>query len=51
MKISLLYPSWTSEYGKISIFAKRAAGSYPPLNLAYLASIAEKQGHEVRIID
>ena len=51
MKISLLYPSWTGEYGNISLFARKAAGSYPPLNLAYLASIAEKQGHDVRIID
>src|ERR1035437_4020685 len=24
---------------------------FPPLNLAYLAAIAEKEGHEVQIID
>ncbi|MBT4135726.1 radical SAM protein [archaeon] len=50
MKIALLYPLWTEEYGKISHFAKKA-GKWPPLNLAYLAAIAEKQGHEVIIID
>jgi len=50
MKISLLYPSWTEEYGNISYFAKRA-GRFPPLNLAYLGAIAEKEGHEVKIID
>jgi len=50
MKINLLYPLWTEEYGEISHFAKKA-GKWPPLNLAYLAAIAEKKGHEVNIID
>lgn len=50
MKISLLYPLWTEEYGEISHFAKKM-GVYPPLNLAYLAAISEKEGHEVNIID
>lgn len=50
MKISLLYPLWTEEYGEISYFAKKG-GKWPPLNLAYLAAIAEKKGHEVNIID
>jgi len=51
MRISLLYPRWTDEYkGRASHFAKRAA-TYPPLNLAYIAAIAEQHGHEVRIID
>lgn len=50
MKIVFLYPKWTSAYGIISCFAKRA-GIYPPLGLAYLAAICEKLGHEVRIID
>ena len=26
-------------------------GAYPPLGLAYMASMLEKQGHEVKIID
>lgn len=50
MKIILLYPKWTGEYGIIGCFAKKA-GVWPPLNLAYLASIAENKGHQVRIID
>lgn len=50
MKIIFLYPKWTDAYGKIGHFAKKA-GVYPPLNLAYLATIAENMGHEVKIID
>ncbi len=50
MKIIFLYPKWTSEYGLISVFAKKA-GVWPPLNLACLAAIAENLGHEVKIID
>ena len=41
---------WTDGYGEISHFAKKT-GKWPPLNLAYLAAIAEKEGHEVNIID
>jgi len=50
MKIIFLYPKWTSDYGSISHFAKKTA-IYPPLNLAYLAAIAEKQGYQAKIID
>jgi len=50
MRIALLFPSWTGEYGIFSHFAKKAS-VWPPLNLAYLAAIAEKNGHKVRIID
>jgi len=51
MKIMMLFPLWSEEYGAtISHFAKKA-GHYPPLNLAYLAALAERQGCEVRIID
>ena len=50
MKIILLYPKWTSEYGLFGSFAKKA-GVYPPLNLAFLAQIAENLGHKVKIID
>ena len=50
MKILLLFPKWTGDYGMIGYFAKRAS-IWPPLNLAYLAGIAEEQGHEVKIID
>lgn len=50
MRISLLYPKWTGDYGKFSHFADKSS-SWPPLNLAILASLAENQGHEVQIID
>ena len=50
MKIILLYPKWTQEYGTFSSLAKKAS-IWPPLNLAYLASIAEDIGHNVKIID
>jgi anaerobic magnesium-protoporphyrin IX monomethyl ester cyclase len=52
MKISLISPPWTHHCDNdIKQFAKRVGGAYPPLNLAYLAAIAEKEGHTVQIID
>ncbi len=50
MKIILLYPKWTSEYDIFGYFAKKTS-IWPPLNLAYLAAIAESMGHNVKIID
>lgn len=50
MNIVLLFPRWTSEYGIFGHFAK-AASVWPPLILAYLAALAEKEGHTVQIID
>lgn len=50
MKIILLFPRWTGEYRIFAHFAK-SASTWHPLNLAYLAAIAEKKGHRVRIID
>ncbi|MCB4790780.1 MAG: B12-binding domain-containing radical SAM protein [Elusimicrobia bacterium] len=50
MKILLIFPKWTQEYGMITYFARKAS-VWPPLNLAYLAAIAEDQGHTVKIID
>jgi len=50
MKVMLLFPRWTTNYGMFAYFAKRIS-IWPPLNLAYLAAVAEKEGHEVRIID
>lgn len=50
MKICLLYPLWTEEYGSISHFARKT-GKWPPLNLALLAAYAENRGHQVKIID
>lgn len=50
MKIALLYPSWTGEYGLFGHFAKRNS-TWPPLNLALLGAIIEEAGHEAIIID
>jgi len=50
VKILLIFPKWTGDYGILGYFAKKAS-VWPPLNLAYLAAIAEKNGHEVKIID
>ncbi|MFH0839995.1 MAG: radical SAM protein [Candidatus Omnitrophota bacterium] len=50
MRIMLLYPKWTGDYGLFASFAKKAS-TWPPLNLAYLAAAAEAKGHEVKIID
>jgi len=46
----LLFPSWTNGYGMARWFGKKTA-TWQPLNLSLLAAIAEKEGHEVRIID
>ena len=50
MKILLLHPP----YPKDEIFRKsmkRVGAVLPPLGLAYIASMLEKKGHEVKIID
>ncbi|MDO8489042.1 MAG: radical SAM protein [Candidatus Omnitrophota bacterium] len=50
MKISFLFPCWTEVFGKFSKLAQKTSG-FPPLNIAILAAIAQKAGHEVQIID
>jgi len=50
MKIVFGYPSWTGEYGLFGHFAKRNS-TWPPLNLALLAAVCEKAGHEAVICD
>lgn len=50
MKVLLLYPSWTGAYGLFGHFARRNS-TWPPLNLALLAAIAERHGHDVTIMD
>ena len=50
MKVALLYPCWTGEYGLFGHFARRNA-TWPPLNLALLGAVAGRYGHEVMIID
>ena len=48
MKVLLLYPTWTSAYGWVGYFARRAA-HWPPINQAGLAAILEERGLEVTI--
>jgi anaerobic magnesium-protoporphyrin IX monomethyl ester cyclase len=50
MRLSLIFPSWTGVFGEMAKVA-RGASTFPPLNLAYLAAIAEKNGHTVQLID
>ena len=50
MKVALVFPTWTDTYGGYAVFARRAA-NWPPLNLCIVAALAEKEGHEVIIID
>ncbi len=50
MRLSLVFPAWTEVFGSMSRVAK-GASTFPPLNLAYLAAIAEKNGHVVQLID
>ena len=52
MKVLFLYPLWTGETKGVSkYFAKTSGGTYIPYNLALLAAITEKAGHEAKIID
>lgn len=50
MKIVFVSPTWTDDFGVFSKIAKKR-NSQPPLGILYLAAVAEKRGHEVRIID
>lgn len=50
MKILFLFPRWTYIFGVFSRIAKQTSG-FLPLNIAYLAAIAEKAGHSVKIVD
>ncbi len=45
MKILLVNPSQAAVYGQMS------APDYPPLSLAYVGAVLEKNGHDVQIID
>lgn len=49
MKILFVFPYWTHRFNN---FKKLAEGvAFPPLNLCYLAAIAQRDGHTVEIID
>jgi radical SAM superfamily enzyme YgiQ (UPF0313 family) len=52
MKILFLYPMWTGETKGINkYFARTSGGTFIPYNLALLAAISEKAGHQAKIID
>ena len=52
MKVLFLYPLWTGEAkGIAGYFTKTSGGTYIPYNLAILASITEREGHQAKIID
>lgn len=50
MKLLLIFPSWCSTFGAFKKVARKSS-SFPPLNLCYVASIAEKSGWEVQVVD
>lgn len=50
LHIAFIMPQWTSVFGGFSKIAKKAS-SFPPLNLAMLAAVAEQAGHKAMIID
>jgi anaerobic magnesium-protoporphyrin IX monomethyl ester cyclase len=49
-KIVFVYPRWTDSYGLFAHFGRRA-GRIPPINLAIMAAIAEREGYEAKIYD
>lgn len=49
MKILFFCPKWTGTYGLFAHFARKSS-IIPPLNLTYIAAVAEKE-HEVKIVD
>ena len=52
MKVLFLYPCWTAESKGINkYFARTSGGTFIPYNLALLAAITEKAGHQAKIID
>jgi len=50
MKILLISPGFTEIYGNYAPAAKVGV-LWPPMGIAYIAAVLEKEGHEVKIID
>jgi radical SAM superfamily enzyme YgiQ (UPF0313 family) len=50
MKLMLVAPSWCQSLGAFRSVAK-SVSSFPPVNLAVVAGIAERAGWEVKILD
>lgn len=45
-----MFPNWTRVYGPFFRVANKIS-AFPPLNITYLAAIAEQAGHKVQIVD
>lgn len=50
MKLSLIFPSWYTEFGTFKHAAKKVS-TFPPLNLCIVATMAEQAGWQVQVID
>lgn len=50
MRLTLIFPAWCTAFGKYKQVAQKAS-SFPPINLAIVASIARNSGWEVQLID
>jgi anaerobic magnesium-protoporphyrin IX monomethyl ester cyclase len=50
MNILLICPTWTDDLGVFGNIAKKR-NSQPPLGILYIASVAQKRGHYVEMID
>jgi len=50
MNILLICPTWTDDLGVFGRIAKKR-NSQPPLGILYIASVAQKRGHYVEMID
>lgn len=49
-RLSLVFPRWDVEFQGFRHVARKV-GNFPPLNLALIAAIAEREGWEVQIVD
>ncbi len=50
MRLSLVFPAWCQALGEFQKVAK-SASTFPPLNLALVAAMAEQAGWEVQLLD
>ena len=50
MKLSLIFPSWFTEFGAFKEAARKVS-TFPPLNLCLIAALAKKAGWDVQLID
>ena len=50
MRLSLVFPAWCQAFGEFQKVAK-SASTFPPLNLALVAAMAEQAGWDVQLLD